>query len=70
MRKMKLKPCPNCSKSGKSLWICRVIGVPFWYKRWHIECPSCHWCGKSTMFVWNAKLAWNMMAKRRRRNYG
>ena len=61
MKKTELKPCPNCGKSGRSLWIWRSLDGTFLsrFGKWHIECPSCHWCGKTKVFLWRAKMSWN-----------
>ena len=61
MNKIELKPCPNCGKSGRKLWkVCSFDGT-FLSRlgKWHIECPSCHWCGKTKVFLWIAKMSWN-----------
>lgn len=53
---MKLKYCPNRRKSGKAMWRCRC----HFPVKYYIECPSCHWCGKTMPFQWMAELAWNL----------
>ncbi len=66
VKKMKLKPCPNCSLSGRKLWVCRVMVDGTWsckLGKYYIECPSCHWCGKTKVFLWRAKRAWNRRRK-------
>lgn len=55
---MKLKPCPNCNLSPKKLHIWQVCGSKIFHK-YYIECPSCHWCGKTKVFKWRAVRAWN-----------
>ena len=55
---MKLKPCPNCNLSPKKLEIWQVCGSKIFHK-YFIECPSCHWCGKTKMFKWRTAIAWN-----------
>ena len=59
-----LNPCPNCSKSGKAMRINRVMcsGSIFDKHLFFVECPSCHWCGKTKLFLWRAKRAWNRRA--------
>ena len=66
MFKRKLKPCPNCGKSGKSLIFYRTVvsGSIFDGHLWHVECPSCHWCGKLKLFRWRAIMAWNKSHKK------
>jgi hypothetical protein len=56
-----LKPCPNCATSGKKLRVNRIMfsGSIFDKHLFFIECPSCHWCGKTKLFLWRAKRAWN-----------
>lgn len=55
---MKLKYCPNCRKSGKAMWRCK-ISFPEKFLKYSIECPSCHYCGKLMPFEWLAELSWN-----------
>lgn len=64
MNNKELKPCPNCGKSGKELRINRIMfsGSIFDKHLFFIECPSCHWCGKTKLFAWRAKRAWNRRA--------
>lgn len=53
------KPCPNCgNKETHRVHILSNI-LPFW---WYIECVSCHWCGKTKLFLWRAVRAWNKEA--------
>ena len=62
----KLKPCPNCGKSGKKLIRNRIVFDGTWackLGKYFIECPSCHWCGKTKVFLWRAILAWNREKK-------
>lgn len=68
MKKNKLKPCPNCKKSGRSAVINRVMlsGNIFDKHLFFVECPSCHWCGDTKLFLWRAKRSWN----RRRGEFG
>lgn len=49
----KLKQCPNCG--SQNLWTVRSVV----HKTWWIECPHCHWCGKTKLFKWLAILSWN-----------
>lgn len=55
---MKLKHCPNCKRSGKAMQIWRGHGYRL--PVYHVECPSCHWCGKPLPFKFFAKLYWNL----------
>lgn len=57
----KLKFCPNCRKSGKSMIIWHAIGRPV--KKCHIECPNYHCAGKAMPFPWLARLAWNLQRR-------
>lgn len=59
--KPKLKPCPNCGRSGKKIGYARIVcsGSMFDGHLYYIECPSCHWCGKTKLFLWRAARAWN-----------
>ena len=64
--KKTLRPCPKCGKSGKKLFIIRVQFDGTWtcnLGKFFIECPNCHWCGKTKVFLWRAKRAWNKRAK-------
>ena len=57
----KLKPCPHCGRSGKDILRVRVMfsGSIFDKHLYFMECPSCHWCGKTKLFLWRAIHAWN-----------
>ena len=61
MKTKGLKPCPNCGKSGKKAEIHQIMfsGSIFDKHLFYVECPSCHWCGKTKLFLWRAKRAWN-----------
>lgn len=61
MNKRDIKSCPNCGKSGKTTIVNRIVysGSIFDNHLFFIECPSCHWCGKTKLFLWRAKRAWN-----------
>lgn len=65
-KKKKLKPCPNCSKSGKKLIVNRIMFDGTWscnLGKYFIECPGCHWIGETKIFLWRAKRAWNRREK-------
>lgn len=65
MRKNKIKPCPRCRKSGRSIYIIRSYDGSFPSRqKYFLECPTCHWCGKSRIFLFSAKMAWNRLAKK------
>ena len=61
MSKKRLKPCPECGKSGKAAIINRIMcsGSIFDKHLYFVECPGCHWCGKTKLFKWRAVRAWN-----------
>lgn len=58
---IKLKHCPSCNKSGRDMFIHRIMykGSIFDGYLYLIECPSCHHCGKAKLSEWMAKLSWN-----------
>lgn len=60
-RIFKLKPCPRCSRSGKRAAVVEYVSVnvPL-HRRYMIECTGCKYDGPIRMFVWSAKLAWNI----------
>lgn len=65
MKRIKLKPCPNCNRSGKSLVINRIMFDGLWtckLGKYFVECPHCHWCGETKVFLWRAIRAWNRRA--------
>ena len=51
-----LKPCPFCNNKNLTIW--RVCGS----LRFYVECGICHWCGKTKLFKFRAKRAWNRRA--------
>lgn len=54
---MRLKYCPSCRLSGRRVQIaCILFPGPH---RYFVECPSCHYCGKTRPWEWWAILAWN-----------
>lgn len=57
----KVKHCPNCGKRGElmHIWVHWNRKI----RKYHVECPNCHWCGKSMPFVWLAELAWNLQRR-------
>ena len=57
---MKIKHCPNCRKSGRSMLVWRVICPGTAY---HVECPSCNYCGKKRRWIWLAVLSWNRIKR-------
>lgn len=59
MEHNELKPCPLCC--GKKITMfCTVY--PKRFKKWHLECDSCHYCGKRAIFAFTAKRVWNRRA--------
>jgi hypothetical protein len=63
-----LLPCPNCGKSGEKLVVNRICFDGTWtvkLGKYFIACPKCHWCGKTKIFLWRAKRAWNTRTKER-----
>lgn len=66
LSKTKLNPCPKCRKSGKAAIINRIMvsGSIFDKHLYFVECPSCHWCGKTKLFKWRAIRAWNRRAEK------
>ena len=52
----KIKPCPNCGR--KKITTFKVV-VPRVFKKWHLECDKCHYCGKSAVFRFIAEIKWN-----------
>ena len=63
---IKRKPCPMCRRSGKKLWINKVWdGTLFTNHKYFIECPTCHFCGPTKVFLWRAIMAWNRREKKK-----
>ena len=64
MKETKLKPCPFCGKSGSAMRVNRIwfSGSILDKHLYFIECPNCHWCGQTKLFLWRAKRAWNRRA--------
>lgn len=54
---LKLNPCPNCGCFTKQI-VMHILSrrLPWWY---YVECDNCHYCGKTKLFLKNAKKAWN-----------
>ena len=57
-RLIKLKSCPHCGYLGfKHTWKAHRYGhIP----TYHVECPNCHYCGKSYPLPSLAKIQWNL----------
>lgn len=56
---IKLKPCPDCG--CKKIYTCKTV-FPKKFKKWYLECKHCHYCGKSAVFRFLAKIKWNRRA--------
>lgn len=58
---IKIKHCPNCLKSGSDMQIWGALyHHAIFPRQWYfVECPSCHWCGKTKLFLWRAIRSWN-----------
>lgn len=58
---LKLKPCPNCGKSGRRIRKRPIMSgkarkiIPKMY----FECPSCWLCSEPKLFEWRAIREWN-----------
>ena len=59
--KKQLSSCPNCGADSPEIWRTWTGGYP--PTKFHVECPRCHWCGKTKRFSWRAKRAWNKEIK-------
>ena len=51
-----IKPCPNCGR--KKISVFKTV-VPKKFKKWHLECDHCHYCGKRAVFRFTAEIKWN-----------
>jgi hypothetical protein len=60
MEHNELKPCPSCG--GNKITMFRTV-YPKRFKKWHLECDKCHYCGKRAVFAFTAKTAWNRRAE-------
>ena len=60
----KLKPCPQCGKSGSAVHIKRIMfsGSIFDKHLYYVICGHCNFCGKTKVFLWRAVKAWNRRA--------
>lgn len=58
MRRVSVKPCPEC---GKLPNVYRIMfsGSIFDKHLFFVECPNCHYCGKTKLFWRRAVKAWN-----------
>ena len=54
----KMKPCPNCGSSPKKISVFKTV-APKKFKKWHLECDKCHYCGKRAVFRFTAEIKWN-----------
>ena len=55
---MKVKSCPKCGAGRKKIILCNIRSnrLPWW---WFVQCDSCHYCGKTKLFLFRAILSWN-----------
>ena len=51
-----ISACPNCHSTNVKKVHIISRRLPFW---WYIECFSCHWCGKTKLFLRRAIKSWN-----------
>ena len=55
--KLKLNPCPNCGcMNRQTIYHILTRKLPWGYC---VEGDNCHYCGKTKLFLKNAKRAWN-----------
>lgn len=64
---MELRSCPNCGHNMERGALIGKVVCPKKTSKWHVECPSCRWRGKSMPFLLLAEIAWNVGTKLNRR---
>ena len=55
-KEIRTKACPNCGCFNPYTVHILSSRLPWWY---YLECPLCHWCGKTKLFLRRAIKAWN-----------